>query len=517
MNGSLERVHAFCDDALGKADATEVARRIRQREISVKEAVSAAIERAERLNPRLNAIVTPLFDRALELASEAPSGVFGGVPSFLKDNQDFRGAPTFHGTRAVRPDPAAMDSPFVEQFLSMGPIILGKTTLPEVGLASTTESLLSGATRNPWSLAHSSGGSSGGASALVAAGVVPFAHGNDGGGSLRGPASCCGLVGLKASRGRLPKDAIWLPVEITSQGVLTRSVRDTATFLYAAECHTGTSPLPQVGKVERPTKKQLRIAFFTDLPNKQSSDSECARVTTEAARLCEDLGHRVEWISCPYSQEVFDDYEQYFCSLAFATRVFGRLAMGASFDPKRLEPYTLGLAKQFRRNAWRCPMVLRRLRRYPEQYRRTFETYDILVSPTNGTPPPEIGFMGPDQSPDTLLSRLRQHCPFTAFQNISGAPAISLPLGHSRNGLPIGVQFAANIGEDRLLLELALQIEEAKPPSSLEEAVLQSVPTAGVTSLADTDRVAETQRSPSPHEGKGRSQRRHGPPRTSRP
>ena len=217
-------VSALCDDVLGTADAVEIARRIQAGEIQAREAVAAAIARAERVNPALNAIATPLFDSARRHAEQPRSGVFSGVPSFIKDTDAVAGSPVLFGSRGLPRKPAQKSSPFVRQFLSLGVINLGKTTTPEFGLTGTTEPLVHGPTHNPWKLGFSPGGSSGGSAALVAAGVVPIAHANDGGGSIRIPASCCGVVGLKPSRGRLAamEGSELFPVKITQQGMVSR-------------------------------------------------------------------------------------------------------------------------------------------------------------------------------------------------------------------------------------------------------------------------------------------------------
>ena len=232
----------------------EIARLIRVGDIHAREAVEAAIARAEAVNPLLNAIVTPLFDSARRDVERSHAGAFAGVPTFIKDNDAVAGSPFLFGSRGLPVRPAAKSTPFVEQFLSLGLINLGKTTMPEFGLTGTTEPLLHGPTHNPWNLGFSPGGSSGGAAALVAAGVVPIAHANDGGGSIRIPASCCGLVGLKPSRGRLVdvEGTKLFPVKILHQGMLSRSVRDTAVFFHAAERYHRNPKLPEIGLVTRP-------------------------------------------------------------------------------------------------------------------------------------------------------------------------------------------------------------------------------------------------------------------------
>jgi amidase len=232
-----DRIHAFGPDLLADHDAVALADLVRRREVSPVELAETAITRVEKVNGALNAVQLADYERALAEAAKLPTGLFAGVPTFVKDNTDLQGLPTGHGSRAVPRIPAAADGAFARQFLSLGFTVLGKTTLPEFGFNCSTEYQGSPPTRNPWHTGYSCGGSSGGAAALVAAGAVPIAHANDGGGSIRIPAACCGLVGLKPSRGRL-LEAEWarmLPVKIIAEGVVTRTVRDTAHFFAGAE------------------------------------------------------------------------------------------------------------------------------------------------------------------------------------------------------------------------------------------------------------------------------------------
>jgi amidase len=465
MNSKEKLINAFCDDVLGTKDGVELAALIRTGEIRASEAVDAAIDRARKVNPSLNAIVTETFEQALSQYKEPSIGRFAGVPSFIKDNDDIKGAPTLMGSRALSDKPVDVSSRFVEQFLSVGLVSLGKSTLCEFGLTATTESLATGSTRNPWNLDFSPGGSSGGSAALVAVGVVPLAHGNDGGGSLRIPASCCGLVGLKPSRSRLT-DFEWakkLPINIICHGVISRSVRDTAVFYAAAEEHYRNPALPEIGLVQHPGKERLRIGLFTNTPYHTPSHSDSVKVTVNAGKLCEDLGHNVETISCPFNSELADAFIIYWGSLAFNIHHFGKKLFKTEFDKKKLEIWTLGLSRFFRKNLLKSPFVIRRLKRFSSQYEDIFLKYDILLSPTLVHPPPKLGYIGPGVNFETHLERVRQYAAFTPPQNVAGAPAISLPMGFSRDGLPIGVQFAAAYGQEKRLLELAFGLEEARP------------------------------------------------------
>jgi amidase len=246
-------ISAYCDDVLEVKDGIELAALIAAGEIQASEVVEAAIARAQSVNPALNAIATETFAQARSQPNEPKAGLLAGVPSFIKDTDHVKGVPTLMGTRALPNKPADVSSNFVEQFLSVGLVSLGKSTLPEFGLTATTESAATGSTHNPWNPEYSTGGSSGGSAALVAAGVVPLAHGNDGGGSIRVPAACCGLVGLKPSRSRLADTAgaKKMPINIVCHGVISRSVRDTAAFYAEVEKHYRNTDLPEIGLVQQ--------------------------------------------------------------------------------------------------------------------------------------------------------------------------------------------------------------------------------------------------------------------------
>lgn len=392
------------------------------------------------------------------------SGAFSGVPTFIKDNEAVEGAPILHGSRGLPKRPSEKNSPFIDQFLSLGFNKLGTTTMPEFGLTGTTEALLYGPTHNPWRLGFSPGGSSGGSAALVSAGVVPIAHANDGGGSTRIPASCCGLVGLKPSRGRLidMEGAGFFPVRIVHQGMLSRSVRDTAVFYHAAERHYRNAALPEIGMVTRPGRR-LRVGFFTDLDEATPSHPDCVAAVSEAAKLLQDLGHSVEPVVRPFDDGFLEDFFLLWSMLAFAVTRLGTRLVDPEFDKTKVEDFTEGLAGYFKENIHKAPAAVWRLRKFAHRYARSFDEYDVLMNPTVAMPPPEHGYIGPEVPFDTALERLKWFIPFTPTQNVSGSPAISLPLGRSSDGMPLGVQLAAPLGDERTLLELALEIEAAAP------------------------------------------------------
>ena len=277
--------------------------------------------------------------------------------------------------------------------------MLGKSTLPELGFNATTEPAGGSPTRNPWSTDHSSGGSSGGSAALVAAGVVPLAHGNDGGGSLRIPAACCGLFALKPSRGRLPvtQAARKMPVEIVCEGVLTRSVRDTAHFYAGVDVTYRHSKLPPVGLVEGPASRRLRVGLVLDSTGDVRTDDETRAAVLDAAKLLEGLGHRVEEARLPASVETFpDDFSHYWSMLAFFTERFGKASVDPDLDASKLDALSHGLASYYRRSLFRTPVTLWRMRRAASEYARFMRQYDVVVSPVLAHTTPLIGHLSPD-------------------------------------------------------------------------------------------------------------------------
>ncbi|MCU0983137.1 MAG: amidase [Pirellulaceae bacterium] len=459
------RIHAFDNDLLADHDAVALADLVRRREVSPVELAEAAIARVEKVNGALNAVQVADYERALDAAAKPRAGLLAGVPSFVKDNTNLRGLPTRYGSQAVGNRPAEADGAFAKQFLSLGFTVLGKTTLPEFGFNSTTEYQGRPPTRNPWSLDHSSGGSSGGSAALVAAGAVPIAHGNDGGGSIRIPAACCGLVGLKPTRGRLIEGemARSLPVKIVVEGVLTRSVRDTAYFLAGAEQYWPNGKLPPVGLVEGPGKRRLTIGLVLDSITGIPTCPETRSAVEQTVTLLEELGHRVEEMPPPVPRSFIDDFSDYWGFLAFLVTQFGRRRFGRSFETGRLDNLTRSLAARFRRRSWRLPLTLIRLRWNARHPAAVVMNYDLVLSPVLGHVTPELGYLSPELPFPELFRRLMRYVSFTPINNASGGPAIALPMGVAANGLPIGVQFSAVPGDERTLLEIAYELEQAKP------------------------------------------------------
>lgn len=466
---SRPQVHAPTADVLGDLDAVGIAGRIAAGDITAAEAVEAAIARAAAVEPVLRAVAAARYDEARDearrLSAGADSGRLGGVPAAIKDNVDLAGMQTRYGSRATPDRIREADSPITAQFRSTGLLAIAKTTLPEFGLTATTERTWGPPTRNPWNTRHSTGGSSGGSAALVAAGVVPIAHGNDAGGSIRIPASCCGLVGLKPSRGRLLTVAFAerLPVDIITEGVLTRSVRDTAAFHAEAEKHHAGAGLPPIGYVDGPSTTRLRIGFTTRHPLGAACHPEVVATVESAVALCRRLGHRVKEIPALADAEMAADYLLHWARAATAIRFLGRFELGRGFDRHELEPLTLQLSRHYLRNFWRSPGAIRRLRRFGEEHRRRYADCDVIVTPVLARPPVPLGYLALDIDFETAAERLMHYAAFTPLQNVAGTPAISLPLGQGVDGLPIGVQFAAGMGQERRLLELAYELEAALP------------------------------------------------------
>jgi amidase len=464
----MPRVHAFGDDALGELDAVGLADAIRAGSVRRADVVEAAIARTEAVNPAVNGLAYQAFAQARETASSASAGAadgfFGGVPTFIKDNVDVAGQPTMQGTDAWVPRTAIADGEFTRLYLATGPVSLGKTQLSEFGFSAAAEHPRLGPVRNPWDTDYTAGASSSGSGAFVAAGVVPIAHANDGGGSIRIPAACNGLVGLKPSRGRLPLDPELrrMPVAVVTNGVLTRSVRDTAAFYREAERIWRNPKLAPVGDITRPGRQRVRIAVLTRSVLRECSP-QVRELTLKTASLLEELGHRVEHIDEPPVPGSFaDDFVLYWGLLALAMARGGRRAFGNTFDRTRLDGLTLGLARHATRHLHRLPVAITRLRRLHRRTAQFFATYDAVLTPTLADATPRVGYLAPTDY-QQVIDRLTDWVAYTPLQNVTGEPAISLPLAQSANGMPLGMMLAADTGQEALLLELAYELEEARP------------------------------------------------------
>ena len=465
MGGACSRSDQAASNDLAALDGVETAARIKSGDLSAKEAVDAAIERAERINPQINAIAKKTFQRARKEAGNT-TGPWAGVPTFVKDLDDVTGVETGFGSRGFPGYRGKEQTPLTNAFLGLGVVSLGKSTTPEFGLSATTEPLSTGKTRNPWNTDYSTGGSSGGAAALVASGVVPIAHASDGGGSIRIPASCCGNVGMKVSRGRNPTarpDAAVGPISLSVHGVQTRTVRDTAAVLAAIARPQSESGLTPLGLVSAPREKRLRIGVTTMGLGGLSPDADVEEATMSVAAQCADLGHMVEEVTLPIADGLDLDFRLYWAAFANSAVGFWESATHLPRNGMAFEPFTLGLASYYEEHQGEFGAAVARLQGVAADMDKVHENYDLVLSPVVTTPPPQIGYLDGGHDFETLMQRLTDYVQYTALYNITGAPAISLPLTMSKAGLPIGAMFGAQLGQEETLLGLAYELEEARP------------------------------------------------------
>jgi len=454
-------------DALGDLDATGVAAAVRDGSITATEALEAAIARSEAVNGELNFIATPLYDYGRTRAAETLSGPFAGVPTLIKDLMPMTGQRTQYGSRAFAENVAQEQPPYMDALLAAGLVPFGKSTTPEFGLTATTETLLGGATKNPWDATRSSGGSSGGAAVAVAARVVPIAHASDGGGSIRIPASCNGLFGLKPSRGRSvlggrPDSG----VDISVNGCVSHSVRDSAAWLAATEASGEGAVFAPVGVVSAPNTQRLRIAL--DIPNALGNepDPEVRAAIEAAAELCRSLGHTVTEGRPTIDGAQFS--ADFILLWAFGAAEVVQLVQSqagpdAPLD-QLLEPLTLELAQHAQQQGLPAlQAAIGRLRAVEAAYAAFFATSaDVYLTPVLAKPPVPLGTIDGAQGM-AVFNTLNDYVGYTPLQNVAGAPAMSVPLGWSAGGLPIGIHFSAAKGEEKRLLELAYELEQAQP------------------------------------------------------
>ncbi len=440
-------------------DATEIAAKIKSKEISAKEVNDCVRERTEKANPALKAIVATGF----ETNPPQTEGVFAGVPIFIKDLIDVKDFPNRMGSSAIPPKIKKKDDKVVPQIVSTGCHVIGKSATSEFGLLPSCETYVNGDTQNPHRFGYSTGGSSGGAGSLVAAGVTPIAHTMDGGGSTRIPASCCGLIGLKPSRGRhCESPTKQLPIDIVTHGIVSRSVRDTANYYHAIEQYAKNKNLPEIGRVTSPSKRRLKIGMFYQSPTGIESHSDVKAVVLETGKICENLGHEIEYLDNPYTDMLVLDFLTYYSMLARGINSFGKVTYDMGFKKKKAELFTRELGAYFSKLMFLAPGAMKRLKKnLVQEYEGLMEKFDVLLSPTLASPVPEIGFFGTDVPIISAVMRLSNYVAYTIVQNAVGAPAISLPMGYCSNGLPVGPQFAAKIGDEKTLLELAFELEEA--------------------------------------------------------
>ncbi len=457
-------------------DALGLAGLIAKKKISAREVVDEAIARAEALNPKLNAIVFEAFDRARDAAKgKLPKGPFTGVPMLLKDMRAGAvGMPTRNGSRFMPAIPAEHDSTLVARYRAAGLIPLGKTNVPEFGILPTTESKLYGPAHNPWNLDHSTGGSSGGSACAVAAGIVPIAHATDGGGSIRIPAACCGLVGLKVSRGRITQgpDFADSTSGLSVDNVVSKSVRDTAAALDAT-CGLDygdpyTAPPPEGSYLEgiKRKTKRLRIAVSYKALNGKPLHPDVVAAVKKTAKLCESLGHIVEEKSPPLDPGVLTPafMTLWAVNVAYGVEGLARLT-GTTPSTDVIEGLTFGLYQAGKRiTAIEMMAAKQAMDRAARTMVQFHETYDVWLNATLGAPPIKLGIIDVDeQNVPLAFAPILDYVPYTAMQNATGQPAIQLPLNFNKAGLPIGVQFVARYGGEMTLLKLAAELEKAQP------------------------------------------------------
>ncbi|MBS9477302.1 amidase [Ancylobacter radicis] len=457
-------------------DAIGLAELVRAGEVKPADLLDAALSRVEAHEPTLHALVHRFEDLAREAVAEGlPDGPFTGVPFLLKNTGfEMAGTVLSTGSNLFRDNVSARDGTLVARYKAAGLVILAKSNTPEFALSFTTEPDAFGPSRNPWDTARSPGGSSGGSTAAIAAGYVPMANTSDGAGSTRLPASHCGLFGFKPSRMLNPLGPVVVEAiaGMSTPHAASWSVRDNAALLDATAGPDVGDPyfspvgpesyLSQVGRDPRP----LRIGFTPDSPLGTPVDPECRRVAEAAARLCEALGHKVEICEPGYDAHALKAAWRIIVGVNVAPAVEGRgRALGLDDPLGAIEPVNA----QWVREARALPATaylgaVNVLHQTARALGRFFTRYDVLLSPTAAELPPPLGVLaGGDKSLDAFYDAFWTHAPFTCAFNASGFPAMSVPLGMSGGGLPVGVQFGAGLGQDGLLFSLAGQLERARP------------------------------------------------------
>lgn len=455
-------------------DALDMARLVLEDEEAAEALLDEALRRAAQ-HADLNAIVALFPDQAHDQLVALPNGRFRGVPFLLKDlHVAMAGVPLSNGSRAWADFVPTHDSYLTERYRRAGLVLFGRTATPELGLTTSTESTLWGQTRNPWNPAFTAGGSSGGAAAAVAAGIVPIAHASDGGGSIRIPASCCGLFGLKPSRGLVSfapeKGEGW--GGLSSNHAVTRSIRDSAALLDAVAGNAPGDPYaaPQAeggfsSHLDRPSRS-LRIATTTVPFTDTETDPECTAAVESAIRLCEDLGHTVIEARPQIDHSALGLAARTILATNVAATLHERAAdRGRPITEDDVEPVTwknLRLAERL--TAVDYLEAIETVHAVGRVVGRFFQEFDALLTPTMPAPPQPLGALALDHpEPRVYLENLKRTIGFTQLFNCSGGPAMSVPLAMSTGGLPIGVQFACDLGQDALLLRLARQLEQAAP------------------------------------------------------
>ncbi len=473
--GSNPLVVESTTDEYAEYDALGLAHLVARGEVSASELLEAAIRRTEAVNPKINAIVLKHYELAREtIEAGLPDGPFKGVPFLLKDlGISLKGTITTHGSRFYQDHVASFNSTLVERYQRAGLVIFGKTHSPEFGGSPSSESTLFGATHNPWNLEHSAGGSSGGTAAAIAAGIVPAGHGSDGGGSIRIPASCCGLFGMKTTRGRVP---LGPPDYETRTGLavahaISRSVRDNAALLDISQGADFGDPVLAPEPVGSYLKEvgapvgRLRIALMRQPTIPVPVDPECVKAVDGAAKLCESLGHAVE--EATPVLDVQDLYTAFGVSsdVVTAMKVSAReKELGRSVEESELEPLTWQRLQRGRKvtavDHVRARKAFHLATRAVAEFQRR---YDVILSPTMATQPAKLGVLALTNDREAFNREAAGTAAFTMLFNGTGQPAMSVPLHWSAEDLPVGVMFAGRFGDEALLYRLAAQLEAERP------------------------------------------------------
>jgi amidase/6-aminohexanoate-cyclic-dimer hydrolase len=467
-------------DEYRACDALELAARVAGGDLTPEELLEAALARLEACNPRLNAVVILMVEQArAALSAGLPEGPFRGVPFLLKDlYQLYAGVRTTNGCRLFEDFVPDIDSELVQRYKGAGLVIFGKTHSPEFGITTTSESQLFGQTRNPWNPDHSAGGSSGGSAAAVAAGIVPVAHASDGGGSIRIPAACCGVFGMKPTRARVPLGPEvgegWSGMSVVH--AVSRSVRDSAALLDATHGAAPGDPywappparpfLPDVERAQRDRPGRLRIALQTESFNGSAVHSDCAAAARDAASLCEELGHVVEERSLQVDVEAVGEATRVIIGANLRASIEDRArALGRELRPEDVEAATWAMVQlAASAEAAEYARALKVIHGVGRRVAAFFDEVDLLLSPTMCIPPARLGELSLSTGDLMgLLGQLMATTGFTQLFNVSGNPAMSVPLHWNAAGLPIGVQFAGRFGDEATLFRLAAQLERARP------------------------------------------------------
>ena len=470
---------------LARYDAVALAELVQRKQITPLELVEDVLRRIEQVNPQLNAVLPKLFDTALAKARAVqPVGAsaLSGIPLLLKNIAQYKDADIDFGSRMNKQAIAKSrrlfkaNSPFMNAVEQAGLIVTGVTNAPEFGLIDSSESLAWGAARNPWNPAFTTGGSSGGSAAAVAAGIVPLAHANDGGGSIRIPASQCGVFGLKPTRrrelagfteGMMAADAIG----IASDLCVSRTVRDSAAFLNIVERKDAAA----VGFVSGPSSKRLKIALALDGLNGKAADPEVEKAIRATAKLCESLKHSVAEIKLPFNgAELTEAFLGYWAAgtVGLDGEIEKLLGKGVA-RADVLEPWTIGLMELGRKRGLFqiVGTATKAFNAAAAQLETVFKSYDVILSPVLRKPSFKLGEHDPRVAFDTLMERVLDTAVYTPLHNLCGTPAMSVPLYWTKDSLPVGSQFAAWRGGDAMLLGLAYELEAARPWKQRKPAI----------------------------------------------